>query len=354
MPTLYGAMRHGLISIPDAATTQTGDSTRRDAIQRHTDETIECLATHPAAPDRFFVGTFDNGLHRSIDGGDTMERIDDNAFESERVTALAIYPADPDIVWTGTEPSAVYRSADGGESWTARPGIRDLPSADEWYFPPRPDTHHVRWIEPDPNRDGRLYVGIEAGALVRTDDGGKTWQDRPNGARRDNHHLATHRLAPDRVYAAAGDGYAESDDGGDSWQYPQKGLDHTYCWNVAIAPDDPDAMVLASASGAGAAHSPPDATSYIYRRTADGWEQSMDGLPGPDGMARAVLAVAGDGRTARGRHQETSNSAGVFYALTNHGVYQSSDGGRSWTALDTGFAWNDRFVSQTPRGLVVV
>ena len=47
----------------------------------------------------------------------------------------------------------------------------------QWPFPPRPSTHHVRWIEPDVNRKEYLFVAIEAGALIKSFDGGKTWID---------------------------------------------------------------------------------------------------------------------------------------------------------------------------------
>src|SRR5207302_707597 len=79
------------------------------------------------------------------------------------------------------------------------------------------DTHHVRWIEPDPAVSGRVFVAIEAGALVRTLDSGQTWTDRVPGGPYDTHTAATHRLAPGRVYSAAGDGYFESENAGDEW-----------------------------------------------------------------------------------------------------------------------------------------
>ncbi|MFB6074235.1 MAG: WD40/YVTN/BNR-like repeat-containing protein [Haloarculaceae archaeon] len=266
---------------------------------------VECVAAASGAPERVFVGTVHSGLQRSVDGGHAWETtLDPDA----RVTAVTVSPHDADVVWAGTEPSRVYRSADGGDTWSERPGLTDLPSADRWSFPPRPHTHHVRWIEVDPRDPDRLYVAIEAGALVRTTDGGDTWQDHPEGARRDNHTLATHPDAPGRVYAAAGDGYAESTDGGDTWRYPQSGLDRRYVWGLAVGSDPAD-VVVSAASGPRAAHD-ANGESYVFRRTDEGWERAMTGLPGPDGMARAVLAADRTG----------------FYALSNHGLFHSERG----------------------------
>ena len=56
--------------------------------------------------------------------------------------------------------------------------LNDLPSSKTWRFPPRPWTNHVRWIEPDATNPNYLFVAIEAGALVHSRDGGKTWIDR--------------------------------------------------------------------------------------------------------------------------------------------------------------------------------
>jgi len=62
-----------------------------------------------------------------------------------------------------------------------------------------------------------------------------------------------------------------------------------------VDPADPDAVVVSAATGAYAAHD-PDGTSYVYRRTDTGdWERAMDGLPGPEEMARAVLDAHGTG-----------------------------------------------------------
>jgi hypothetical protein len=82
------------------------------------------------------------------------------------------------IVYAGTEPIAVFRSDNGGDSWVDLAGLRALPSADTWSFLPRPHMHHVRWIEADGTVADRVFVAIEAGALVCTFDGGLTWRDR--------------------------------------------------------------------------------------------------------------------------------------------------------------------------------
>jgi photosystem II stability/assembly factor-like uncharacterized protein len=330
MTTVYAAMRNALV-VADRAGAEWADTRSLDG------DDLECVDVSPDAPNRAFVGTFGSGLQRSTDGGDSFERVGRETIEQDAVMSVAVSPRDPDVVYAGTEPSRVYRSTDGGETWASLDGLTDLPSADEWSFPPRPDTHHVRWVEPDPNDADRLYVGIEAGALVFTGDGGETWRERPPGSRRDNHTLTTHPDAPDRAWSAAGDGYAETYDGGETWEHPQSGLDHRYCWSVAVAPDDPDTVLMSAASGAYAAHTAGRAESYLYRkRNGDEWFRLSD-FPDGEGVLRAVLA--------RG------TKAGELVAATNRGLFRTADAGDHWERVPV--PW-ERFDEHTCRGMAVV
>ncbi len=330
MPTAYAAMRDALV-VAEREGAEWSDTRSLDGYD------LECVDVSSDAPNRAFVGTFGSGLRRSMDGGDSFERVGRETIEQDAVMSVAVSPRDPDVVYAGTEPSRVYRSTDGGETWSLFDGLIDLPSADEWSFPPRPDTHHVRWIEPDPNDADRLYVGVEAGALVMTEDGGETWGERPPGSRRDNHTLTTHPDAPDRAWSAAGDGYAETRDGGETWDHPQEGLEHRYCWSLAVDPDDPNTVLVSAASGAYSAHTASRAESYLYRkRDGSEWVRLTD-FPAGEGVVRAVLAAG--------------TEAGELFAATNHGLFRTADAGDRWERVPV--PW-ERFGEHTCRGLAVV
>jgi photosystem II stability/assembly factor-like uncharacterized protein len=305
------------------------------------DSRTECVAVTDGT---LLVGTFEEGLQRSTDEGASWERA--AGIEQDAVTSLAVAPHDPKTVYAGTEPSRLYRSTDGGETFERLPGLTDLPSSAEWSFPPRPDTHHVRWIEPDPGDPDLLHVAVEAGALLRAHvdaDGSVDWTDRVSSARRDVHTIATHPERPAHAWVAAGDGYAETTDAGESWQHPQDGLDHTYCWSVAVGlpPERPDGstprVLLSAATSAREAHRVGE--SYLYRRDGGEWERLDDrGIPTGEGVYRAVLARGDDETT--------------FWAANNHGLYCTDDGGDSWTGIDV--SWADRVGEQTCRGLTIV
>jgi photosystem II stability/assembly factor-like uncharacterized protein len=360
MTTCYAASGAGVLVVRDVATDGDGRVASNDetaavgptAEYTFERDDVECLDASSDAPDRVFCGTFDAGLHRSVDGGRTWERVGEGVLEPS-VTSVTVSPHDPDVVYAGTEPSRAYRSVDGGETWAELAELTDLPSAPTWSFPPRPDTHHVRWIEVDPADPDHLFVAVEAGALIQTHDGGETWAERAPSTRRDTHTMAVHPDAPDVVRAAAGDGYAESRDGGESWSFPQAGLKHRYCWSVAVDPGDPGRVLLSAAAGARRAHTADSAASYLYRRedgvgsaassgetaTDADWERLDDsGVPTGEGILRPVLASGADD--------------GELFALTDRGLFRTGDGGDSFGRVDV--EWPETFRGTTASGIAVV
>ncbi len=302
-------------------------------------ESPECLAVDFEHPGRFYCGTWGHGLWRSDDAGRTWHPVGPGIAYAE-ITAVAVSPSERGIVYAGTEPSAFFRSENGGETWRELSGLRALPSARSWSFPPRPETHHVRWIESDPAVAGRVFVAIEAGALVRTLDAGQTWLDRVSDGPYDTHTAATHRMAPGRVYSAAGDGYFETNDAGESWSSHTKGLRHHYLVGIAVDPADADAVVVSASPGPFVAYSPRHAEAYVYRKTArDSFQLAMDGLPEGQG-------------TVASRFATPLGELGVIYAANNHGVFRTADAGRSWTALE--IPWPQDAFAQGVEALVYV
>ena len=236
----------------------------------------QSLAVDPLDQDTLYVGTSDEGLFKSADGGGSWEEL--AGIEHLRVTAVAVSPADG-AVYAGTEPSALFVSRDGGASWRELEGMRRLPSAPTWSFPPRPWTSHVRAIAPSYTDPDLVVVGIELGGVVRSTDGGQTWQDQRPGAQADCHSLAAHRGEPGLLYEAGGGGFALSRDFGDSWEAADEGMGLHYAWGLAVDVEDPTLVYASAASGPGRAHGGGPSDAAIYRWVADGrWEAVLEGL----------------------------------------------------------------------------
>jgi hypothetical protein len=152
----------------------------------------QCLAVDPVDPETVFVGLREGGVRRSVDGSGSWV---DCGLPESGVFSLAVSAADG-VVYAGTEPSRLFRSDDRGESWRELEALLELPSRPSWSFPPRPWTSHVRWIAPSPHDADLLLVGIELGGLMRSSDGGESWQDHRPGAQPDVHSLAWHPRTP--------------------------------------------------------------------------------------------------------------------------------------------------------------
>jgi hypothetical protein len=262
----------------------------------------QCVA---AAGARVLIGTRGRGAILSADAGEGWEQIE---LPEPDVFSVAISAADG-ALYAGTEPSRLFVARDGG-AWTELQSLQDIPSRNQWSFPPRPWTHHVRWIAPDPHRPERLLVGIELGGLMYSEDGGLTFSDHRPGAKRDVHSIAWHPGAPDRAYQAAGDGAAWSHDGGLSWEATDAGRDLRYCWALAVDPADPERWYVSAASGPGAAHRGESAAGRLYR-----WADSWEPLDVP-GHSMPYALVAADGELIAG--------------MADGRVLWSGDGGESW------------------------
>jgi hypothetical protein len=271
------------------------------------DVAAQCVATDS---DRVLVGTRDNGALLSGDGGASWETVE---LPEPQVYSVAISAADG-ALYAGTEPSHLFVSREG-EPWTELRALQDIPSRDRWSFPPRPWTHHVRWIAPDPYDAKRLLVGIELGGLMYTDDAGATFSDHRPGAKRDVHSLSWHPRAAGRAYEAAGDGAAWSHDSGVSWDGADAGRELGYCWALAVDPSDPDCWYVSAATGPGAAHSGPRARGRLYRWREGAWKA----LALPDDTMPYALAVTGDGLLA---------------GLADGRLLHSPDRGERWEPID--------------------
>ena len=311
----------------DVARIDTVDGQRFETIPMLEGSGAQSVAVDPGNPDRVFVGTFDHGVYRSLDAGETWDAVG-AGLPHQRIPSIAISAVDREggqsVVYAGTEPSNLYRSTDDGQTWQEFPELPKLPSAPTWSFPPRPYTSHVRWIALHPANPQVLYTGIELGGVMTSRDGGATWEDRKPGSYHDSHAIITHPLAPERVYEAAGGGVSISDDAGQTWRTVDDGMNRHYVWGLAADPADPDLWYVSASISAREAHRRNgDAQAHIYRKRGDSaWEQLTGGLPNPlPYMPYALLTL--------------NNRPGTLIAGLQHGeLLLTEDAGDSWRTLD--------------------
>jgi photosystem II stability/assembly factor-like uncharacterized protein len=281
----------------------------------------QCMSFDHKDTNVAYCGTLGDGLWKTNDHGQVWSRIGMHEIPSSDATSVSVNRLETNIIFVGTEPTALYRSDDEGETWHKLRALNNLKSSATWSFPPRPWTSHVRCVELDATNPNYIFVAIEAGTLVQSRDGGKTWIDRVDGGPYDTHTMTTHQRAPKHLYSSAGDGYFESTDYGESWKRPTFGLEHNYLFGLAIDTISPETIIISASETYWQAHSIENANSVIYRRrSGEKWQMISEGLPAANGTIISILA------------SNPSNSE-EFYAINNRGIFRSSNSGISWRAL---------------------
>jgi photosystem II stability/assembly factor-like uncharacterized protein len=286
------------------------------------DRDVRCLAADPHNQNVAYAGTQGEGVLRSDDWGKTWQSA---GLAGHIVKTVAASPVEPGVVYAGTKPPLVYVTRDGGANWVELESFREIPGRRLWLSPTEPPgTAYVQGIAPSPTDPNTILVGIELGAVVRTDDGGQTWSRHRKGALRDCHSLIFHATDGQLAFEGGGTGAGASfsRDAGNTWVQPRKGLDRHYGWAVAADPTRPELWYASVSPGPSKAHSNRDAQAYIFRAEGDGpWQKLGGGLPQPlNYMPYALLT-------------DPEIPGEVVAGLSNGDVWQSTDHGDTWEEL---------------------
>ncbi|QQS15725.1 MAG: hypothetical protein IPK84_05195 [Candidatus Moraniibacteriota bacterium] len=123
---------------------------------------ILSLAFEASNPSRLILGTRENGIFVSDNGGDVWRQL---VFPPTKTYGLVADWSNPAVLYaTGVwqNRGKIYRSEDRGAKW------------DEIYTEPNTGTV-VTLLAQDPKHPETLYAGTSAGIIFRTTDSGKTW-----------------------------------------------------------------------------------------------------------------------------------------------------------------------------------
>jgi photosystem II stability/assembly factor-like uncharacterized protein len=271
---------------------------------------------------RIYAATAKSGVYRSEDGGRSWREINDGIIYKE-AWSLVQHPKTGELC-VGTGPSSVFKSSDGGDTWKDCEQLRSLPETIDWTFPRPPHVSHVKGLALCAD-DPKIIIGaVEEGWVVRSRDGGATWQNIKEGVEFDAHSVA---VMPDNqtvVMATSGKGVYRSTNGADSFVNCSDGLDCRYMAQLVVHPARPKVLFTAAAAVPPPLWRRPEgAGSAFYRSENQGnsWERLSGGLPSH--FKAAPRAVAGD--------PEEPNS--FFVGMTDGTVWSTQDGGESFRRI---------------------
>ncbi|WP_108723958.1 WD40/YVTN/BNR-like repeat-containing protein [Hyphococcus luteus] len=259
-----------------------------------------------------------------------------SGIDKTHVYSLASEQRDGEtILYAGVEPPALYRSRDLGESWEELSALNKVPGTEKWTFPPPPHIAHVKCMTLNPAEPGCIYALVEQGALLKSEDDGKSWREldayasEDDSFYRDVHRVAVARSDKNRIHLSTGDGLYYTEDGGKTWEHQQKRTDRVgYPDPLFLDPRDDDTVYLGGAGDApetwrveGGAF-PGFIVSHDRGRT---WAEQMNGLPDP--IEGNIEAMA----------MHSSPKGLAFYAGTAVGeVFGTEDGGENWARIASG------------------
>jgi photosystem II stability/assembly factor-like uncharacterized protein len=273
-----------------------------------------------------YAATHGVGIARSDDNGRTWRWINEGITQFDLWAVRAGTLAGRDVVLTGSMPAHLFITHDGGSSWREMPALRQVESVQGWTFPPPPRLGHVKDIIIDGDD---LYVGIEIGALLRSRDGGATFEDLcvdPDPGECDLHRILIHPKRPGRILIANGlMGLMRSNDGGKSWSKDGPLPEMNYPDAYVMHPDDPDLLFVSAAVGW-----PPHwyklrrARGKIARSRDGGksWERLLGGLPDGQRALFSAMTIAAHG-----------NGMSLFAGDSDGQVFESADGGDHWSII---------------------
>lgn len=239
----------------------------------------------------------------------------------------------PDVVWAGCEPISVWKSTDGGTSFELNQAL--------WNHPHRPDWGEgyggaaAHTVLPSP-ADETVHVAISSGGVYRSDDGGDSWAARNRGISayflpdpdpefgQCVHKVARDAGDPSRLYAQNHHGVYRSDDSGDTWVSIAEGLPADFGF-VMLAHPRTSGTVWTIPLVADGERIPPDGELAVYRSTDGGgtWTRLDSGLPQSEYNAVLRDAAALD----------TSEPVGVYFGTRAGDVYASADEGGTFTLV---------------------
>ena len=294
-------------------------------------------ALHATPEGVLFAGTYEAGVFRSTDGGETWAPVNEGlrVYVDKIIPNILAFAQKADTLYAGTGGDLFY-STNGGDSWRQLTRFKDG------------GVRAVAFIS------DALYIGRREKGVFRSDDGGESWTPINDGLiQRDVQRLLVSGSA---LFAKTSDGLFRLKAGENSWTK----LVIVDAWNLnAAAPD----ITGVAVSG-----------ETIYAATADGdllrsrdmgdWWKSIKPQKAIQHFSGELAAVSNtifhigsgsaDGRVYRSNdagsswkmfntslinqtiESITALSEKTLYVGSLDGVFRSADGGESWTKNNTG------------------
>lgn len=265
-----------------------------------------------------------------------------------RINSIAVHPTNQNTLWIGTCNTGIYQSTDGGNTWIPKgEDFQELAISDIVFEPGNPNTMYV--ATGDLNISGNVKIGD---GIYKSTDGGNTWQNIGLGHTSIVSEIIIDPNNTNIIYASTmgkhytsdvDRGVYKSTDAGTSWSQVFNTATDAGAIDILMDPFNSNTLYCAmfnrTRTNQVTIASGPN--SLLYKSTNGGttWNPIMNGLPQGN---NSRISIEASKLTPNLLFCSIVNSA---YDLD--GVYQSANGGASWTSISGnidasnlgGFGW---------------
>ena len=238
---------------------------------------------------------------------------------------------DSGLVYAGVAPGALFRSVDEGENWE----LNHHPTRSKWQ--PGAGGLCLHSIIVDPTNKKRIFVGISAVGVFKSEDAGETWSPKNRKVRADflpskypEFGQCVHKLVMDcnntrKLYQQNHCGVYRSEDAAESWIDITKGLPSGFGFpmishprksgQLYVVPEEGDFFRVAANR---------EFVVYCTNNGGRVWKKLNNGLP----RENAYLGCYREGAAS-----DTLDPVGLYVASRMGHLFSSSDEGKSWKLL---------------------
>ncbi len=273
---------------------------------------VVTMEFHPNNHDIFFIGTVQNGMYKTTNGGQSWQHIENNGLFS-CMRDIAIHPNSPDTIFVSTT-TGIYRSNNGGVDW-------------EFVELPEFSSNEIKVIKYHPENRQIIFAGGPINTW-KSLDGGNSWESLTVPVWTGMDEIEINPQNNDVIYfigssMATGRGVWKSIDRGATWLNIQNNIDSTGApTDLTLNPAD-TSMLMISMNNVVNPGNPS-----LYRSTNSG--ESWVGV-GPESLSITYAT------NVMFSPLETNT---VYLVSKEDGVFKSEDLGNTWNSYSDGLKFN--------------
>ncbi|HLM84044.1 MAG TPA: YCF48-related protein [Candidatus Bathyarchaeia archaeon] len=258
------------------------------------------LAVNPHNGNEIYIGTKSSGVFKTTDAGEKWQPLKLSQSTPSKAYAVAIDPSDPNVVYAAAIADGrgkIFKSKDAGATWA---NVYAEPASGAF----------VLALAVDPSGSGKIFGGTTAGQIIFSDNNGDSWQSL-HEARSAVFKIAIDSTNSNLAYFAVNQGgLLRTWDGG-------KTFDDLGEKNISNSQQFGSPTVIAT---------DPSRGNWIYAGTTTGLFRSKNS--GDDWQLVKVLNSPQE-NAIRGIAVNPENSDEIVYGAAQT-FYKSVDGGQSW------------------------